>query len=356
VKTGIYNETVMITKNVSLVGENREMTLIDKGIIIEADGVIVNGFTISSKYGVWVKSSKCLITNNSLVACHLEGIFLDGRNEGVSENVVTNNYILNNSDCGVLVWGGSHNYIGFNTVTNNYVGVYLYNTSMNLIKRNDIISNLDTGVVIDWFSFYNLVIKNNISDNGWRGWPQLGMCGIDFLHSDFNQIISNDILNNKYAIELIDADKNFIYHNNFINNTNQLSSDLRLRPPYTNVWDGGYPSGGNYWSDYNNNDTYSGPYQNETGSDGIGDTQYNIDANNRDRYPLIQPYIWLIGDLNDDDTVDMKDLRIVAKAFASFPSDPRWNPEADINKDGKVDMVDIRLTAKRFGHHLTRKS
>ena len=37
------------------------------------------------------------------------------------------------------------------------------------------------------------------------------------------------------------------------------------------------------------NDTYSGPFQNETGSDGIGDTAYVIDANNSDTYPLIGP-------------------------------------------------------------------
>jgi len=35
---------------------------------------------------------------------------------------------------------------------------------------------------------------------------------------------------------------------------------------------------------------YSGPYQNETESDGIGDTAYNIDASNRDRYPLTKPW------------------------------------------------------------------
>jgi hypothetical protein len=54
-----------------------------------------------------------------------------------------------------------------------------------------------------------------------------------------------------------------------------------------NVWDDGYPSGGNYWSDYAGVDEKSGPGQNLTGSDGIGDTHYIIDGNNRDRYPLM---------------------------------------------------------------------
>jgi len=57
-----------------------------------------------------------------------------------------------------------------------------------------------------------------------------------------------------------------------------------------NIWDDGYPSGGNYWSDYNGTDLFSGSYQNETGSDGIGDTPYVIDENNQDNYPLIAPF------------------------------------------------------------------
>jgi len=57
-----------------------------------------------------------------------------------------------------------------------------------------------------------------------------------------------------------------------------------------NVWDDGYPSGGNYWSNYNGTDLYSGPYQNETGSDGIGDTPYTIDANDTDNFPIVNSW------------------------------------------------------------------
>jgi len=55
----------------------------------------------------------------------------------------------------------------------------------------------------------------------------------------------------------------------------------------TNVWDNGYPSGGNYWSNFNSTDLFRGPYQNETGIDGISDTPYVIDVYNQDRYPLM---------------------------------------------------------------------
>ncbi|MCJ7423045.1 hypothetical protein MUP01_02090, partial [Candidatus Bathyarchaeota archaeon] len=59
---------------------------------------------------------------------------------------------------------------------------------------------------------------------------------------------------------------------------------------HANVWDDGYPSGGNYWSDYAGLDLYRGAYQNESGSDGIGDVPYNIDASNNDHYPLMTPW------------------------------------------------------------------
>ena len=60
---------------------------------------------------------------------------------------------------------------------------------------------------------------------------------------------------------------------------------VRAQQPYSNesinVWDYGYPSGGNYWSDYVGVDAKSGPHQDLLGSDGVGDTLYVIDVNNR---------------------------------------------------------------------------
>lgn len=57
----------------------------------------------------------------------------------------------------------------------------------------------------------------------------------------------------------------------------------------------------------------------------------------------------LIGDLNGDGKVDMRDIATVAAAFGSSPGRPRWNPISDVNGDGRVDMRDIATVARRFG-------
>jgi hypothetical protein len=59
------------------------------------------------------------------------------------------------------------------------------------------------------------------------------------------------------------------------------------------MWDNGYPDGGNYWSNYTGVDHFSGPGQNESGSDDIGDMPYLIPGKeppNQDKYPLMNPW------------------------------------------------------------------
>jgi parallel beta-helix repeat protein len=99
-------------------------------------------------------------------------------------------------------------------------------------------------------------------------------------------IRNNSLWNSTYGIYLSESADNRIYHNNFINNTVQAY----VTDNYNNTWDNGYPSGGNYWSNYNGTDEYKGPYQDIPGSDFIGDNWYIINANNTDHYPLWIPY------------------------------------------------------------------
>jgi len=80
--------------------------------------------------------------------------------------------------------------------------------------------------------------------------------------------------------------------NNFVNNG--INDAYHTGGGYTAIWDNGYPSGGNYYSDYIGEDILSGPNQDTPGSDGIGDTAYEIPGDdfhkNWDYYPLMHPW------------------------------------------------------------------
>jgi hypothetical protein len=57
----------------------------------------------------------------------------------------------------------------------------------------------------------------------------------------------------------------------------------------------------------------------------------------------------LPGDINNDNRVNIIDLGLLADAFGSTSSSPKWNANADLNCDGRVDIVDLGLLADGFG-------
>jgi peptide/nickel transport system substrate-binding protein len=112
--------------------------------------------------------------------------------------------------------------------------------------------------------------------------------GIWLISSSYNTVSGNNITNNGYGIYLGYSSNNRFYHNNLIDNTQQVCI---YTTGYANVWDDSYPFCGNYWSNYyNGTDSRSGPFQNETGADGVGDTPCVIDSNDKDGYPLMSPW------------------------------------------------------------------
>ena len=72
-----------------------------------------------------------------------------------------------------------------------------------------------------------------------------------------------------------------------------------------------------------------------------------------DQYPgqlyLDLSYYGLMSDLNNDGTVNILDVSIVALAFGSTPEDPNWNIIADLNNDQIINILDISTVAKKFG-------
>ncbi|UCE96318.1 MAG: right-handed parallel beta-helix repeat-containing protein, partial [Candidatus Bathyarchaeota archaeon] len=182
---------------------------------------------------------------------------------------ISGNNITANSDIGIQLHESSNNNIFGNYIANNDEGIQLYESSNNnSISENNITTNIWDGIQLHESSnnniFGNYITANNQSS------IRL------YSSSNNNSIFGNYIANNYEAIQLFwSSVGNIIYHNNFINN-------LRNIPAGYSNWDAGYPSGGNYWSNYEGIDLNSGKGQNETGRDGIGDTQYG-----QDNYPLM---------------------------------------------------------------------
>ena len=176
-------------------------------------------------------------------------------------------------------------YSSFVNLTENIIldgqsGILMRHSNNGRISENKITKNWGYGISLQESSF-NKILYNKIRNN---------RIGISIQSSNNNTIMGNSISENEdYGILLTNSSSNKIFHNNFINNTRQAVCSF-IPPITSNVWDNGYPSGGNYWSDCTGNDTYSGPYQNETGSDGLGDSLYVIDEYNVDRYPLMGPF------------------------------------------------------------------
>jgi parallel beta-helix repeat protein len=168
--------------------------------------------------------------------------------------------------------------------------------------------------------------------------------GID-LSSRHNVTVKNiRIKEFRYGIYLNDSSNNRIYHNGFVNNTNQVYVNGSA-----NFWDDGYPSGGNYWNDYAGLDLYGGPYQNETGADEIGDVPYIVGTSDQDHYPLIRSLGELIGDVNGDGYVGIDDIFAVALHFGQEQRDSGYSRIFDIICDGYIGIDDIFTAASHFG-------
>ena len=171
-------------------------------------------------------------------------------------------YFVNQSD--MMISTDSHAEVG-------YLG--FVNCTNVTVKGLDLTNNVQ-GLLLAYTN-ESKIIGNNPANNS---------AGIYLWASSNNTLSDNNLTNNDIGIATYYSDNNSIFHNS-MNNPTQTDAQYS-----TNIWDDGYPSGGNRWSDYNGTDTYSGPYQNETGSDGLGDSGYTIDANNVDHYPLMGTY------------------------------------------------------------------
>jgi parallel beta-helix repeat protein len=349
--TGMINATIMNTNirnfsvaislsssNFSTINGNNITDNDYCGIRLISSNNTVSGNNITANdrngFGILAHPSS---SNNTVSGNNITNTWTGIELEGSSNNVSGNNIKDNNS--GIRLISSNNSVSGNNITANDRNGISLDGCSGNSITGNVFV---DDGLFANYNPYGNVVVDNSVNGKPLvylegvsgvaveedAGQVILVNCngitveglnlshtfiGIELLNTNNTKISSNNITNNRGGIALCGSSSNNtvssnniaasyslpialldysadnkIYHNNFNDINPAWSTSL------VNIWDDGYPSGGNYWSGYSGNDTFSGQYQNETGSDGIGDTRKTIPGsfgNNQDRYPLMNPYV-----------------------------------------------------------------
>ncbi len=283
VHQGKYS-SVTINKELTLEGEDYPVV---SGIVLNADGCVVRGFTVSNSYnGITINSGYNLVTDNVLVKNSYGIHVINGTQNNIHSNILSSN------SKAIYLEVSHGNRIADNYINSNGQGIYLDNSDSNLIENNIEIKNSREGLLLA-FSWGNILKGNVIYENSKGAFLQ---------GSSYNNITRNTFQSGSYGVAMIDYDpqggpyipskNNHIFLNNFIGN------DVQAGSPSENTWESSESINyiykgtqytdylGNYWSDISGKDY---------GDDGIMDTNgYYINEDNKDHHPLTtywEPYL-----------------------------------------------------------------
>jgi parallel beta-helix repeat protein len=300
VKKGIYdgpiNQTIVINKTLSLMGENPETTILnlhpawvvqswdftmtpvygyEQSVEIQASDVKISGFTFKGPGNFYVTGYNTQISNNVITVY----LWLVGSKDNASHNKIRsitvggsgNTVSKNTFTGGIDVRFGSLHTICDNLVTNGSC-IGLVESSNNKIFNNTV-KNCKIGIAIHLTSSGNAVYDNILFNN------EIGLA----IHIDGNNnaIYENYVANSSCGVVVgrhsTGGKNTSVYHNNFVDNIEQIRIESRANN-YGSIFDNGKE--GNYWSNYSGTDN---------DGDGIGDTPFIIDGDRQDNYPLMEP-------------------------------------------------------------------
>lgn len=281
--TALHGMDLIGLSNVTLSGNNFYGT----GLFIEGLGATPNTYTIRPDNTVNGKPLYYYNGCNSRVT--LDQVPVGQVIIVNCSNVRLTNLKITNTDVGITMIGVKHALVeNVNASSNHYQGISLTSSSDVTIKNVDI-SNMA-------INFFDRDAQDGLLITGSNGITidssRFVCCELFALRvsSSIKVTISSNTFSSVEGMLCLSGSTQVrIFHNNFFQETAYLClSDTE--PGH--FWDNGYPSGGNYWSNYPGVDNCSGPQQNNCRrSDGIGDTPYPIQGGvYKDNYPLMQPF------------------------------------------------------------------
>ena len=170
---GIYNEQLIINKEITLQGASQENTFItgssltENLISLEADNITISGFTIdgasSTSVGIYFDNYSFINLKNNLIKNNTDY----GINYINSAPIIEDNNIENNSSSGIRIATNGAGIIRNNSIVSNYHGIRTYGDSCPAINGNNI-SNNNTGIYCRE-SATPIISYNTISNNSGYG-------------------------------------------------------------------------------------------------------------------------------------------------------------------------------------------
>jgi parallel beta-helix repeat protein len=269
VRSGIYNENVIVNKSVSLSGEDKSNTVVSGGsagnvFSLVTSNVSISGFTIRTSTtgyaaisidGTTPFYSRDNIISGNQFFCSGDCFFLFQ----ASGNIIQNNTITGGTSWGhgIYMELSTNNTIMGNNLFSCYSGICLdFSSNNNLFKNNHIvqsthsfgtvnnylglsqyINDVDSSNTVDGKPIYYLVSKSNLTIPSDAGCVILVNCthmivqnlsltrahsAVLLAYTNNSTIINNNIANNAMGIELQHSDNNLLSRNNISSNINGI--------------------------------------------------------------------------------------------------------------------------------------
>jgi len=346
------------------------------GICIKefVDNSTINGNDIkNNEFGVSLDASggPHSVTYNRIIGNKITNNTLRGISLSHTQNTtVAGNNIAGNGE-GIMLYGVvcCNNTISGNNITLNDCGIYLLYSSNNMFYHNNFIMNnnhvtsymyetgpeiWDNGYEGNYWSDYNGTDLNGdgigdtpyiIDENNQDNYPLIDPWNPDGRIRTFNVTLNNKT----YQVSILSNStiEDFLFNYT----TEEIRINLTGPPSTTGFCNITVPKelvNGTFFAVlvdgvavdyvYAENSTYCFFY-----------FSYEHSTHN------VTVLVTIVGDINGDRKVNMRDVGIAALAFGSQPGDSYWNPIADITgteylvPDGKVNMRDIGLISRHFG-------